>query len=160
MDDAVTLHHMAEFFETRCENLEVKPTGKKSDKKTSKKCKAVQFATSDKESSEDEKPKKTNKLYCLYHRRCGHSSEKCSVLKDLVKQSKKKKANHKKPLKKTYTKHKVNALVDRKLKKALKFGKKRKAHKFHEFENLEISEGEKSKEIASSSSSNSSSNSE
>ena len=33
MEDAVTLQHMAEFFETRCENLEVKPTGKKPDKR-------------------------------------------------------------------------------------------------------------------------------
>ena len=100
IDDAMTLHHMADFFETRCENLEVKPTGKKSSKdskKPSKKHKAVQFATSDEESSEDEKPKKTNKLYCLHHRRCGHTSERCSVLKDLVKQSKKKKAKFNKP---------------------------------------------------------------
>ena len=54
MDDAITLYHMADFFETRCENLEVKPTGKKSskdDKKASKKRKAVQFATSDEETS-------------------------------------------------------------------------------------------------------------
>ena len=102
MEDAVTIHHMAEFFETRCKNLEVKPKAKKLDKKASKKRKAVQFASSDEESSEDERPKKTNKLYCLYHRHCGHSSEKCSVLKDLVKQSKKKKANNKKPYKKNF----------------------------------------------------------
>ena len=54
MEDAVTLHHMAEFFETRCKHLEVKPTSKKSNKKASKKRKAVQFASSDEESSEDE----------------------------------------------------------------------------------------------------------
>ena len=63
---------------------------------------------------------------------------------------------------KTYTKHEVNALVEKNLKKAFKFRKKRKTHKLHEFENLEISDGEKSESVASasiSSSSDSSSNS-
>ena len=104
MDDAINVNHMADFFETRCENLEVKPTGKKSnkdDKKASKKRKTVQFTTSDEESSEDKRPKKPNKLYCLYHGRCGHTSERCSVLKELVKQSKKKKAKFNKPKKHT-----------------------------------------------------------
>ena len=65
---------------TNAWNLEVKPTGKKSnkdEKKASKKRKAVQFATSDEEFSEDERPKKPNRLYCLYHGRRGHTSEKC-----------------------------------------------------------------------------------
>ena len=70
MDDAVSVQHMADFFEARCENLETKPEKKsKKDKKaSSKKGKSsVQFQEdSEEDSSEDEKPK-ASRPYCLYH---------------------------------------------------------------------------------------------
>ena len=93
MDDAETVSHMADFFELRCENLEVKPEKKsKKDKKASSKKKksSVQFQNdSEEESSEDEKPS-SNRLYCLLHGRGAHTTDSCNELKRLIKDSKKK----------------------------------------------------------------------
>ena len=161
MDDAVSVQHMADFFEARCENLETKPEKKsKKDKKaSSKKGKSsVQFQEdSEEDSSEDEKPK-ASRPYCLYHGRCGHTSDSCGVLKELIKQSKKKKFKKGKKAT-TYNKHEVNALLEKKLKKAFKSNKykKKKHQEMNEFENLEVSGGEKSASSSSSSSGSSSS---
>ena len=162
MDDKETVQSMADFFELRCENLEVKPEKKSKDKKASSKKKksSVQFQDdSEEESSEDEKPR-SNRLYCLYHGRCGHTSDKCEELKKLIRQAKKNKFPKKAKGKRStsYNKHEVNALLDKKLKKVFKSKKKKKHQEMNEFENLEVSDGEKS--ASSSSSSSSSSNSE
>ena len=64
---------------------------------------------SDKNSSEDERPK-SKRPYCMYHGRCGHTTDKCRVIRDLIKGAKKKK--FKKDKKSTmYNKHEVNALA-------------------------------------------------
>ena len=113
MDDAETVSHMADFFELRCENLEVKPEKKSKDKKaySKKKKSSVQFQDdSEEESSEDEKPR-SNRLYCLYHGRCGHTSDRCEELKKLIRQAKKNKFPKKGKGKRStsYNKQEVNA---------------------------------------------------
>ena len=162
MDDAETVSHMADFFELRCENLEVKPEKKsKKDKKASfkKKKSSVQFQNdSEEESSEDEKPR-SNRFYCLLHGRGAHTTDSCKELKKLIRENKKNKFSKSKGKRSTsYNKHEVNALLDKKLKKVFKSKKKKKHQEMNEFENLEVSDGEKS--ASSSSSSSSSSNSE
>ena len=167
LDVSVTVQNMADFFESRSENLEVKTGIKKAKRnknKSSKKRKAVQFEEeSDEESSEDEKAKRNK--YCMFHGRCGHTTDQCTALKELVKNKKKnrskydKKSNRKSE--KTYTRHEVNALVEKKIKKALHGKKKKRRHdELHEFENLDISDGEKTAASANSSSSSSSSSSD
>ena len=160
LDPAVSLHTMTDFFEARCENLESKKKSKKG-KKGSKKSKSVLFSeASDEEFSEDEK---STKKYCAYHGLCSHTSDACDTLKELIKRDKKKSKfskNNKGKGKKTYSKHEVNALVDKRVKKFLKNGKKKKRHEVNEFQQLEVSEDEKSHSSNSSSSSSSSSDSE
>ena len=167
LDVSVTVQNMADFFESRSENLEVKTGIKKAKRnktKSSKKRKAVQFEEeSDEESSEDERPKRNK--YCMFHGRCGHTTDQCTALKELVKNNKKKRSKYdkksNKKSEKTYTRHEVNALVEKKIKKALHGKKKKRRHdELHEFENLEISDGEKSAASANSSSSSSSSSSD
>ena len=119
LDVTVTVQNMADFFESRSENLEVKTGIKKAKRnknKSSKKRKAVQFEEeSDEESSEDEKAKRNK--YCMFHGRCGHTTDQCSALTELVKNNKKnrskydKKSNRKSE--KTYTRHEVNAPVEK-----------------------------------------------
>lgn len=157
MDDAVSVQHMADFFEARCENLEVKTEkkAKKERKASSKKSKSsVKFDEESEDSSDDERPK-AKRPYCLYHGRCGHTSDKCDVIKDLIKAAKKKKFKKAKKST-TYNKHEVNAMLDRKLKKVFKAKKKKKHQEMNEFENLEVSGDEKSASSSSSSSSSSS----
>merc|ERR1711966_427836 len=92
LDVTVTVQNMADFFESRSENLEVK-TGikkaKKSNNKPSKKRKAVQF---DEESSEEKKSHRSK--YCMFHGRCGHTIDQCTALKELVKSKKKNRSKY------------------------------------------------------------------
>ena len=166
LDVTVSVQNMADFFESRSENLEVK-TGikkaKKSNNKSSKKRKAVQLDEESEESSEDEKSHRSK--YCMFHERCGHTTDQCTALKGLVKNKKKKRSKYDKKSKrkseKTYTRQEVNALVEKKIKKALHGKKKKRRHdELHEFENLDISDGEKTSASANSSSSSSLSSSD
>lgn len=166
LDVSVIVQNMADFFESRSEYLEVKTGIKKAKRnkhKSSKKHKAVQFEEeSDEESSGNEKPNRNK--YCMFHERCGHTTDQCTALKELVQNNKKKRSKYNKKSnrksEKTYTRHKVNALVEKRIKKALHGKKKKRRHdELHEFENLEIADGEKTAASANRSSSSSSSSS-
>ena len=103
--------------------------------------------------------------FVLDYPRCGHTTDQCSALKELLKNNKKKRSKYDKKSnrksEKTYTRHEVNALVEKKIKKALHGKKKKRRHdELHEFENLDISDGEKTAASANSSSSISSSSSD
>merc|ERR1711966_220100 len=96
----------------------------------------------------------------MFHGRCSHTTDQCSALRELVK-NKKNRSKYDKKSKKTYTRHEVNALVEKKIKKAPHGRKKKRRHdELHEFENLDIYDGEKTAASANSSSSSSLSSSD
>jgi len=138
------IHSMAEFFETRIENLEksIPPSvpsrnGKQKSRKASKK----------KEEQEEQKGKK----FCQYHGTCGHTTDECTTLKALVKQAKQKKGSHFQK-KKRFTKHEVNIMVQKQVRKAMKKSKKKKrTEELRAFENMSVSDsGEESSDSSSS----------
>ena len=95
-------------------------------KKNSKKQKAVFFEDSDKVSSDNKKPP-SKKILCQYHEKWSHSTDKYATLKALIKNAKSNKSKgYRKGGEKTCTKHQVNVLIEKKLKKACKGWKKRK----------------------------------
>ena len=106
------IHAMVEFFETRIENLEksISPSVPSRNQKRSKK------VSKKKEESEG---KQEGKKFCQYHGMCGHTTDECTTLKALVKQAKQKKGSHFQK-KKRFTKHKVNIMVQKQVKKAMK----------------------------------------
>ena len=112
---------MVEFFQTRIENLEksippsVPSRNRKSNKKGSKKRKSVTFGYSEDKDSEEE-PQGIK--FCQYHGMCRHTTNKCTMLIALVKQAKQKKGKHYQK-KKRYTKHELNIMVQKQIKKAL-----------------------------------------
>ena len=109
----VPIHSMAEFFETRIENLEksippsVPSRNRKKSKKKSKKRKGVTF---DDSKDEDSKEEHKGKNFCQNQSTCGHTTNEYTTLKPLVKQAKKKKAKHFQQ-KKRFIKHEVNTMV-------------------------------------------------
>ena len=110
---------MAEFFETRIEKLEKSiPTSVPSrnttkSKKGSKKRKAVTFNNSrDKDPNEGH----TGKKFSQYHGTYGHTTNHCTALKALVKQAKQKRSEQF-DKKIRFTKHEVNAMVQKEVKK-------------------------------------------
>ena len=113
------------FFETKVENLEtpapppaVRSLTGKNKKKNSKKRKAVSFVDFDEDYSGDKKPS-SRKRFCQYHEKCSHSIDECTTLKALIKKVKSNKSKRfRKGGEKTYTKHEVNLLIEKKLKKA------------------------------------------
>ena len=114
------IHAMAELFKTRIENLEksippsVPPRNNKKSKKGSKKRKAVIFdASVDKDSDQGLK----RKTICQYHGTCGHTTDQCTTLKALVKHAKQIRSKLFDE-KKRFTKHEVNAMVQKQVKKA------------------------------------------
>ena len=113
---------MAEFFETRIENLEksippsIPSRNNRKSKKGSKKRNSITFDDSD---DEDSDQGHSGKKFCQYHGMCGHTTDQCTTLKALVKQAKQKKNNHF-DKKKRFTKHEVNVMVQKEVKKALK----------------------------------------
>ena len=116
------IHSMAEFFETRIENLEksIPPSvcsrNKKKAKKRSRKMKAVTFNDyEDKDSDQGH----TGKKFRPYNGTCGHTTDQCTTLMALVKQVKQKKSKRFNK-KKRFTKHGVNAMVQKQVEKALK----------------------------------------
>ena len=88
---------MAEFFETRIENLEksIPPSdpsrNNKNSEKGSKKRKMVNFHDPDDEDSDQGHTEK--KLY-QYHGTFRHTTDQCTTLRALVKQAKQKKSKH------------------------------------------------------------------
>ena len=75
---------------------------------------------------------------CLYHGKCSYSVDECTTLKDLIKMAKTNKSNgYRKRGEKTYTKHKVNVLIEKKLKKAFK-GKKKRKQEPRTYEKMEV----------------------
>ena len=125
------IQEISGFFEIRVENLEtpapspaVRSLTRNKKKENSKKRKAVSFEDSDRDFSEKKKPS-NRKKFCQYHGKCSHSTSKCTTLKALIKQAKSNKSKEfRKGGKKTYTKHKVNVLIKKKIKKAFKGRKK------------------------------------
>ena len=89
------IHSVAEFFETRIENLEksIPPSvisrNNRKSKQGSKQRKLVPFDSSD---DEDSDQGHSGKKFCQYQGTCGHTMDQCTTLKALVKQEKKKKA--------------------------------------------------------------------
>ena len=138
-----SIQEMSGFYETRVENLEtpappppVRSLTRK--KKNSKNPKAVSFQDSEEDSSDDETPP-SKKKFCQYHGKCSHSTDKCPTLKALIKKVKSNKSKgYRKGGKKTYTKHKVNVLIEKKLKKAFK-GRKKSRQELCSFEKMEVS---------------------
>ena len=117
LDDPI--HSVAEFFETRIENLEksippsVPSSNRKRKKKGYKKRKAVTFNNSDDENSDQGHPGNT---FCQSHITCGHTTDQCTTLKALVNQAKQKKGKYF-DNKKRFIKHEVNAMVQKPVKK-------------------------------------------
>ena len=137
------IHSMAEFFETRIENLEksIPPSvPSRNNKRKSKKGKK-------KEEQEEHEGRK----FCQYHGMCGHTTDECTTLKALVKQAKQKKGNHFQK-KKRFTKHEVNIMVQKQVKKALKQNKKKKrTEELRAFENMSVSDSDQESSDSSSS---------
>ena len=135
------IHAMAEFFETRIENLEksippsVSSRNKKNSKKGPKKRKVVTFDDSNDEDLEEEHNGKT---FCQYYGTCGHTTDECTTLKVLVKQAKQKKGKHFQ--KKRFTKYEVNIMVQKQVKKAMKQKKKKHTEELHAFEKMSVSD--------------------
>ena len=141
-----SIQEMSGFFATRVENLETPapPSAVRSltrKKKNSKELKAIFFADSDEASSDDEKPS-SSKKFCQYHGKCSHYIDKCTTLKALIKKSKSNKSKgYKKLGNKMYTIHKVNVLIEKKLKKAFK-GRKKREEELRTFEKIKVSGSE------------------
>ena len=136
------IHAMAEFFESRIENLEksIPPSVSSRNPKKSKKGKK-------KEAAEEKEGHK----FCQYHGICGHTTDECTTLKALVKQAKQKKGNHFHK-KKRFTKHEVNIMVQKQVKKAMKKSKKKKrTEELRAFEKMSMSDsGQESSDSSSS----------
>ena len=71
---------------------------------------------------DDSKEEPQGKKFCQHHGTCGHTMDECTTQKTLAKQAKQKKEKHFEK-KKRFTKHEVNVMVQKSLKK-----KKKKAH--------------------------------
>ena len=137
------IHAMAEFFETRIENLEksIPPSvPSRNNKKKSKKGKK-------KEDSEEEH---VGHKFCQYHGMCGHTTDECTTLKALVKQAKQKKGKHFQK-KKRFTKHEVNIMVQKEVKKAMKKKKKKRTEDLRAFEKMSVSDSDQESSDSSSS---------
>ena len=79
------IHFMAEFFETRIENLEksIPPSVPSRNRKKSKRgSRIMSFDDSRDEDSEEEHK---GKKFCQYHCTCGHNTDECTTLKTPVK---------------------------------------------------------------------------
>ena len=87
---------VAQFFETRIENLEksIPPSvcsrNNRKSKKGSKTRKLVSLDDSDDEDSDEGH---IGKKFCNYRSDCGHTTNQCTTLKELIKQAKEKRAN-------------------------------------------------------------------
>ena len=142
-----SIQHMTKFFKTKIENLEMfdtkKDSKKKQHNKSNKKRKYFNNYVSDGKSSQGTQ---TGKMFCQYHGTCGHSTNKFTLVQTLVQNEKLKKQKVIKERK--YTKHEVNILVERKVKKALKKRQKQCAEELHDFENMSVSDsGEESNKV-------------
>ena len=121
------IQEMSGFFETTVENLETPappPAARSLTKKknNSKKQKAISFEDSDKDFSDDEKPSSKKKFF-QYHGKCSHSTDECTTLNALIEKAKSNMfKGFWKGAGKTYTKHKVNVLIEKKA-KAIFLGK-------------------------------------
>ena len=82
---------------------------------------------------------------------CGHTTDECTTLKALVKQAKQKKGSHFQK-KKRFTKHEVNIMVQKQVKKVMKKNKKNKrTEELRAFEKMSVSDsGQESSDSSSS----------
>ena len=126
-----------ENLETPAPPPAVRSLSRKKKKKNSKKWIAVSCEDSDEVSSENEKPP-SKKKFCQYNEKCSRCTDEYTTLKALIKKAKfNKSKGHRKGGKETYTKHKVNVLIEKELNKAFKGRKKCK-------QEMEVSEYEES----------------
>ena len=137
-----SIQNMTEFFETRIANLERFDSKKDSNKekinnKANKKGKHSNNNVSDRKNSQGTE---TGKKYCQYQCTCGHSTNECTLVKPLVHKEKMKKQKSSKERK--YTKHEVNILVERNMKKALKKRKKQCEEEFRAFKSMNVSDSD------------------
>ena len=88
--------------------------------------------------------------FCQYHGTCGHTTDECTTLKVLVKQAKQKKGNHFQK-KKRFTKHEVNLMVQKQVKKAMKKKKKKRTEELRAFEKMSVSDSDQESSDSSSS---------
>ena len=141
-----SVQQMIQFFESRVENLEKfdskkeskKHQGGNSNHKKNKKRKHNNSVSENRNSSSSE----TGKKFCQYHGTCGHTTNECTLVKTLVQKEKLKKFKATKDRK--YTKHEVNVLVEKKLKKAMRKKKKQREEELRAFENMSVSDSEES----------------
>ena len=142
---------MSGFFVTRVEKIKTPapPAAIRSvtrKEKNSKKRKAVSFEDSNEDSSDDEKPS-SRKIFCQYHGKYSHFTDECTTLMFLIKKAKSNKSKgFRKGGEKTYTKHKVNVLIEKKLKKAFK-GRKKRKQELRTFAKMVVSGSEETDQI-------------
>ena len=78
------------------------------------------FQDSKEDSSDDKKPP-SKKKFCQYYGKFSHSTDECTKFKTLVKKAESNKSKgYRKGGEKSYTKHKVNVLIEKMLKQAFK----------------------------------------
>lgn len=148
-----SIQQMTEFFETRVENLE-KFDSKKESKKhqggnsNHKKNKKRKHSNSSVSESRNSQSSETGKKFCQYHGTCGHTTNECTLVKTLVQKEKLKKFKANKERK--YTKHEVNVLVEKKLKRAMQKKRKQREEELRAFENMSVSDSEESSNDSSS----------
>ena len=129
-----TINEMTGFFETRVENLEQKEDKKKSsvaskkNKKFHIKRKMEDSDPSVVESSEEStKVHRPTRKYCILRGKCSHLTDNCKDLRAMINKYKQKK---KKPFKKYGKSNKeLNALIEKKIQKFVKYKKRRKTEK-------------------------------
>ena len=105
----------------------------KKNKKGSKKRKLVTFDNFD---DEDSDQGHSEKKFCQYHGVCRYTTDQCTTLKALVKQSKQKKRKHF-DKKKRFTIHEVNIMVQKQVKKVL--DKRKRTGELPAFKKMSVS---------------------
>ena len=140
------------FFETRTENLEksippsVPTRNNRKSKKGSMEKKLVTFDDADDEDSDEGH---LGKKFCHYHYACGHTKDQCTTLKALVKLAKQKKSKHFDKMKR-FTKHEINVMVQKQVKKALKQEKRKHTGEVWAFKKTSVSDSDQKSKNSSS----------
>ena len=79
------------------------------------------------------------KKFCQHHGTCGHNTDQCTTPMALAKQEKQKKSKHF-DKKKRFTKHEVNIMVQKQVKRALKQKKRKHTEEVCAFEKMNVSD--------------------
>ena len=143
------IHSTAEFCETRIENLEksIPPSVPLRNNKKRKNPKKRKNTFLDDSEDEDLDKETVGKRFYKYHALCGHTTDECTTYKALIRQAKQNKGKH---FKKKKSKQEVNAMVEEKVKKALKRKKRKHTDELCAFEKMSFSFEQESIGISSS----------